>query len=95
MALEQAPSAQMPSTAKQILGGKGKKLHTEALHLRRTKNAGYIAKHELADKNGNPPTDGQRSSEEYSLANKAEMLAHLDKHMGDVEPDEEGDPGAQ
>ena len=90
MAQEQgAPDLQVPATAKHILGGAGKKLHTHEIHLRRTKNKGYIAKHDLADKNGNPPTDGQRSSAEYSLANKAQMLAHMEQHMGDEQPDQD------
>ena len=87
-----------PPRVKRILGGRGRKLHTEHIHVRRTANKGYIARHELADSAGNPPTDGQRSQMEYSLPDKAAMLAHMDQHMGDVEPDaadaaESGEPG--
>jgi hypothetical protein len=70
-------------SAKNILGGKGKQLHTHEIHLRRTKNKGYIARHELRDKAGNPPQDGQRGEAEYALADKAAMMAHLEQHMGD------------
>lgn len=70
------------SAVRKILGGKGKPLHTHEIHLRRTKNKGYIAKHDLRDKDGNAPTDGQRGEAEYALANKAAMLAHVDQHMG-------------
>lgn len=87
-----ADQDQVGAAAKQILGARGKKLHTHELHLRRTKNKGYIAKHDLADKEGNPPTDGQRSSAEYSLADKKAMLAHLAQHMGDEEPDDAQEP---
>lgn len=80
---------EVPQAAKQILGGKGKKLHSHEVHLRRTANKGYIARHELRDKQGNPPMDGQRGEAEYSLPDKKAMLAHMDEHMGDMEPDEE------
>lgn len=83
--------AQMPDVAKKILGGKGKKLHTHEVHLRRTKNKGYIARHDLRDKQGNPPMDGQRGDAEYSLPDKAAMLAHMQEHMGDEEPEEDNE----
>lgn len=73
---------------KRILGGRGKKLHSHEVHLRRTDNGGYVAKHDLRDRQGHPPSDGQRGEAEYSLADKAAMLAHMDQHMGDAEPDE-------
>ena len=81
--------AAMPDAAKKILGSKGKKLHTHEVHLRRTKNKGYIARHELRDKQCNPPMDGQRGDAEYSLPDKAAMLAHMGDHMGDMEPDDD------
>jgi hypothetical protein len=83
------------SPASKILGGKGKKLHTHEVHLRRTKNKGYIARHELRDKSGNPPQDGQRGEAEYALPDKAAMLAHIMQHMGDEQqqPDDEEEPG--
>lgn len=96
MALPQAPSdaGMATSPAAKILGGKGKKLHTHEVHLRRTKNAGYIARHELRDKQGNPPQDGQRGEAEYALPDKAAMLAHMAQHMGDQQqPDDEEEQG--
>lgn len=69
--------------ALQILGGKGKKLHTHEVHLRRAQKGAYIARHELRDKAGNPPQDGQRGEAEYALPDKAAMLAHMQQHMGD------------
>ena len=73
--------------AAKILSSKGQKLHTEGMHLRRTKN-GYIAKHELRDSKGNPPQDGQNGNAEYNIANPAELAAHVQQHMGPVEPDD-------
>ena len=81
-------NALMASPAAKILGGKGAKLHAEGMHIRRTANKGFIAKHELRDKKGNPPMDGQRGEAEYSLADKAALLKHIEEHMQD-EPDEE------
>lgn len=75
------------ASAAKVLASKGKKLHTEGMHLRRTKN-GYIAKHELRDGKGQPPQDGQSSDAEYNIANPAELAAHVQQHMGPVEPDD-------
>ena len=75
------------ASAAKVLSAKGKKLHAEGMHLRRTKN-GYIAKHELRDSKGNPPTDGQSGEAEYNIGNPAELAAHVAQHMGPVEPDE-------
>jgi hypothetical protein len=81
----------MSPAVDKILGGKGKKLHTHEVHLRRTKNKGYIARHELRDKDGNAPTDGQKSDAEYSLPDKYAMLAHMEQHMGTPSPDQDDD----
>jgi hypothetical protein len=59
------------------------------MHIRRTKNKGYIAKHDLRDKNGNPPQDGQRGDAEYSLGNAKALLEHVQQHMG--APPQQGD----
>lgn len=93
MAHEQA--TQIPAAVKRTLGGHGKKLHSHEVHLRRTSDGkGYIARHDLTDSQGNPPTDGQRGSAEYALPDKAAMMAHMEEHMGQApEPDEdEGQP---
>jgi hypothetical protein len=75
-------------SAAKVLSSKGKKLHTHGMHLRRTAN-GYIAKHELRDSKGQPPQDGQSADAEYNVAaNPAELAAHVQQHMGPVEPDE-------
>lgn len=68
-------------SAARALASKGSKLHTHELHIRRTKN-GYIAKHHLADDDGNPPTDGQSASAEYNIANPSELSQHVQEHMG-------------
>jgi hypothetical protein len=52
------------------------------MHIRRTANGGYIARHDLRDKEGNPPNDGQRPDAEYGLSNPEELAAHVAEHMG-------------
>ena len=74
--------------AKQVLGHRGAKLHTHTVHLERTANKGYIATHQMRDRKGRPPADGQDSERKFALANQAAMLAHLQQHMGDIEPDD-------
>jgi hypothetical protein len=83
-------TAQSPDV-KKILGGKGKKLHTREMNIRRTENKGYIARHVMGDKNGNPPMDGQRGEAEYSHANLAELLKHVQDHMGEPEQEPDAD----
>lgn len=92
---QQSPVLDVPESAKKILGGKGKKLHSHEVSVRRTDGKGYIAKHQLRDKRGNPPSDGQRGEAEYALPDKAAMLAHLEQHMGDQEPDDDEAQGPQ
>lgn len=77
-------------SAKKLLGAAGKKLHTHEIHIRRgSDKKGYIARHDLRTSQGQPPQDGQSADAEYPLADKAAMMAHVDQHMGDVEPDED------
>jgi hypothetical protein len=87
---------EMPANAAaKILGAKGKQLHPHEIHVRRTAEKGkFIARHDLRDKNGNPPQDGQRADAEYPLSSPQELMAHMQQHMGQ-EPDEQDDePGA-
>lgn len=92
--MEQLSPAATDAT-KKILAGKGQKLHTHEVHLRRTDNKGYVARHDLRDKHGRPPADGQRGEKEYSLADKTAMLQHINQHMGEMEPEEQGEQGEQ
>ena len=89
-----ASLSELPRGVHRALGGRGKKLHTHEIHIRRTANKGYIARHEMRDRNGQPPTDGQSSELEYSLPDKAAMLAHVEQSMGDQQPqpDEDQEP---
>ena len=74
----------------------GKKLQAHEIHVRRTAEKGkYIARHMLRDKDGNPPTDGQRSEAEYALNNPQELMAHMQQHMGDGQEPDEDDQGAK
>jgi hypothetical protein len=65
------------------------------MHIRRSANKGYIAKHELADKHGNPPSDGQKSTKEYTHSNMKELLAHVEQHMQQPQPDQDADDQEQ
>ena len=71
----------MDRAAEQILGGKGSKLSTHGMHISRTDNKKYLVRHELRDKQGNPPTDGQRAEATHSLNSPEELLAHVQQHM--------------
>ena len=95
MAAGQGVSEKIPVSVNKLLGGKGSKLHSHEVHLRRTDNGGYVAHHQLRDKHGSLPSDGQRSEAEYALADKAAMLAHIEQHMTDApgqDDDEEQQP---
>ena len=79
-----------------MLGAKGKRLRTHTMNISRTDNKGYIATHELRDRDGNPPMDGQRSQKVYGLKDHNELAAHVAKHMGPPpppEPDEDEEEG--
>lgn len=78
------------SDAHKILGSKGKKLHAHEVRIRRTAEKGkYIAVHQLRDKQGNMPEDGQRGEMEYPLSSPEEMLAHMQQHMASEPEDED------
>ena len=81
-------------SAAKALASKGSKLHTHEMHIRRGTKGGYIVRHDLADKNGIPPTDGQSPTAEYPIANPADLQAHVDEHMGPMQPDDEAPQGA-
>ena len=66
------------------------------MHLRRTANRGFITEHDLADKRGNPPTDGQHAKMEMHHNSLDELLAAVKQHMGqdpNADPDDEQAPG--
>lgn len=63
------------------------------MNIDRTDNDGYIVSHELRDKNGNPPTDGQRSSKRYHMNSAEELREHVGKHMAPPSPEEEAAEG--
>jgi hypothetical protein len=78
--------------AAKVLGHMGKRLRTHEIHLRRAEN-GYIAKHLLRDKEGNPPSDGQRAEREYTFDSLSNLAAHYAEHMPEKEGSDE-DEGA-
>jgi hypothetical protein len=94
----QSPVSESPQL-KQILGGKGKKLHTHEMSIRHADNGGYITKHEFRDKNHNPPADGQRSSAEMQHPDMAALQAAVAQHMQQTpqgqpagDPDDQEEP---
>jgi hypothetical protein len=80
-------------SAAKALASKGSKLHTHEMHIRRGTKGGYIVRHDLADQNGMPPSDGQSASAEYPIANAADLGAHVDEHMAPMQQEEP--PAAQ
>lgn len=77
----------------------GKKSKIHEMHIRMGKSGGYIARH---DNEPDKDSDGMSmmgKSDEHVLADKAALLAHVDKNMPDTpmedpEADEgEGDQG--
>jgi hypothetical protein len=83
----QSPVSENPAL-KQILGGKGKQLHTHEMHIRRTEN-GYVAKHTLGDKHGHQSADGQSNSREYNMATPEELATHVQGAMQPIPQDNE------
>lgn len=81
---------QIPDGVKKALGGHGKKLHTHEMTLRRLEKGRVLATHHLTDKNGNPPSDGQRSMKEYAL-NQEDVGDHVNEHMGPPQSDDDED----
>lgn len=76
-------------SAAKVLASKGSKLHTHEMHIRRGTKGGYITRHDLADDDGNPPTDGQRPTAEYPIASPDDLQAHVAEHMGPMQQDDE------
>jgi hypothetical protein len=64
------------------------------MHIRRTDNKGFVAKHDLRNEHGQHPQDGQKSDAEYALANKKALLAHIDQAIPDEEEDGAGGAAA-
>jgi hypothetical protein len=85
-----ATLSQVPEAASKALGGKGKKLHTHEMRIRHADNGGYITHHELRDKHGNPPTDGQKASLENQHPDMAALQQAIAQHM---QQGPQGQPG--
>lgn len=90
--------------AASVLASKGDKLHSHEMHIRHADNGGYIAKHDLRDKHGRAPSDGQKDSREDQHPNMAALQAAIAQHMQqdpqgqpmqpDAQPDQEAPPAA-
>lgn len=83
--------------AEQALSSRGEKLHTHAMHIRRIAEGKFIAEHELADRNGNPPEDPRRARREYSLNDHRHLANHVERAMAPPPPDDEANepPGPE
>jgi hypothetical protein len=81
--------AENTTAAEKALASKGSKLHTHQMHIRRGTKGGYIAKHDLADDDGNPPQDGQSSTAEYPLGSHQAMMEHVAENMPPSADDEQ------
>lgn len=62
-------------------GGGKKKTHVHGMHIRRAANGGFIARHEMADEDGNPAIDA--GANEHIIPDMDAAHDHLDAHMGD------------
>ena len=82
----------MDKAAEKILSGKGSKLSTHGIHIKRTDNQKYLVTHDLRDKNGNPPTDGQRPEATHTADSAQELATHIAQHMPLQDPDEQQEP---
>jgi hypothetical protein len=51
------------------------------MSIRHADNGGYITRHEMRDKQGNPPVDGQRGSLEMQHPDMAALQAAVQQHM--------------
>jgi hypothetical protein len=76
-------------SAAKVLASKGDKLHTHEMHIRHADNGGYIARHDLRDKHGRPPADGQKDSREDQHPDMASIQAAIAQHM---QQDTQGQP---
>lgn len=61
-------------------GGKKKKEHVHGVHVRRAAGGGYIARHEMADEEGNPSGN---AAPEHVINDPEALQAHMQEHMGD------------
>jgi hypothetical protein len=83
----------LSTAAKGALASKGQKLHTAAMLIKRTASPGkYIIEHHMADKNGNPPQDGQKSVVAHVASSPAELQKHVAIHMDPAAGPQQGLP---
>lgn len=74
--------------AEDVLGGKGERLHTHAMTIRRIADGKYIASHEMRNKRGDPPADPRRAVREHSLDDHKHLARHVEAAMA-PDPDAE------
>jgi hypothetical protein len=74
--------------AKDVLGSRGEKLHTHEMHIRRIADGKFLVTHDLRNKRGMPPMDGQHDRREHSVDN----VKALAEHVAANAPEEGEDP---
>jgi hypothetical protein len=75
--------------AKEALSSRGAKLHTHEMHIRRIADGKYLVTHDLRDKHGRPPMDGQSDRREHSVDNAKALGAHVEANAPEESPQEE------
>jgi hypothetical protein len=63
--------------AARALSSKGNKLHVHETHIRRIADGKFLVTHDLRDKHGHPPMDGQRDRREHSVDDVKALAAHV------------------
>jgi hypothetical protein len=64
-------------SAKDVLSRHGQKLHIHESHIRKIADGKFLVTHDLRDKHGRPPMDGQRDRREHSVDNVKGLAEHV------------------
>ena len=80
------------SRAEDVLGSKGEKLHTHAMHIRRIAEGKFVATHEMRNRHGDPPDDPRRATREHGLDDHRHLARHVEEAMA-PEPDADDEAG--
>jgi hypothetical protein len=75
--------------AARALGSRGQRLHVHETHIRRIADGKFLVTHDLRDRHGNPPMDGQSNRREHSVDNAKELAAHVEANAPEESPQEE------
>jgi hypothetical protein len=81
-------------SAKDVLASKGEKLHVHETNVRRIRDGKFLVTHQMRDKHGHPPSDGQSEKREHSMDNIKDLLAHIQANQPQAD-DQQEQPDAQ